>query len=429
MRVNHRHLGSLAGPFVLRSILPVVAALLLLCSGCTPTGRNPAINRAIADYYSGNYELAVQGLEPYAAKTDENYVLNNARLGSAAIADYDLDRAESSFYKAYEVINSVKVNDPGRAAAAIAIAEQLKIWKGEPFERAMVNFYLGLVYYMRHDYANARAAFENALFKLRDYGTGDVKEDKYQEVESNFLIAYFMLGKCWLKLDREDKAKDMFDRVAKLRPDLSRLLADDRPANSNVLLIVEFGEGPRKVNQGDASIAVFRPKPEEVPPLPLVKVNVDGRNLNLSGLNIPPVDLLATAQDRRWQTFDTIRLTKAAIGYGMMGVGAYEAVKEKPNYGAAAALIGAGALLKASSQADLRCWEMLPRTVYVLPLILQPGKHDITVKVGAFSQNWRDIVAPETGDNTYYMRITPVNIGPRQWPPQKLTADVISHTP
>jgi hypothetical protein len=287
----------------------------------------------------------------------------------------------------------------------------------------MVNFYLGILYYMRHDYANARAAFENALFKLRDYGTGDVKEDKYQEVESDFIIAYFMLGKSWLKLGRDDKAQDMFSRVARLRPPLSQLLADNRPAESNVLLVVEFGQGPRKVNQGDSSIAVFRPKPQEVPPIPVVKVNVDGRNLSLGGLNTPPVDLLATAQDRRWQTFDTIRLAKAAVGYGMMGVGAYEAAKEKPNYGAAAALIGAGALLKASSQADLRHWEMLPRSVFLLPLRLRPGKHDVTVRVGALSQNWRDIVAPATGENTYYRRITPANPGPYQWPPAKLATD------
>jgi hypothetical protein len=58
------------------------------------------------------------------------------------------------------VINAGGVNSGGRAVAAVWINEKLKIWKGEPYERAMASFYLGLVYYIRHDYGNARAAFE-----------------------------------------------------------------------------------------------------------------------------------------------------------------------------------------------------------------------------------------------------------------------------
>ena len=57
---------------------------------------------------------ALQRLGPLSGKTDENFVLNNLRLGSAALAAYDLDTAESAFLRAYEVLNSVGVNDGGR---------------------------------------------------------------------------------------------------------------------------------------------------------------------------------------------------------------------------------------------------------------------------------------------------------------------------
>jgi tetratricopeptide (TPR) repeat protein len=402
--------------------------LWFLGVGCNATGRDPAVSRAIDNYFTGRYDLAQQTLEPYARKTDRNYVLNNVRLGSAALAEYDLERAESAFYAAYEVINSVGVNNAGRSVAAITVAEQLKVWKGEPFERAMVNFDLGLVYYMQQDYANARAAFENAIFKLRDYGEGSAKEDQYGQVESDFTIAYIMLGRCWQKLDREDKAKAMFDRVARLRPELGPLADEQRHADANVLLVVEFGNGPEKVNLGDASIAVLRPKPEEVGPIPRPRVRIDGKAVNLRGLDKAPIDLLELAQQRHWQTFDTIRLAKAAAGYGLMGVGAYQALKDKPDYGSAAALVAAGALLKASSQADLRHWEMLPRTVFILPLRLPPGKHDITVAAGSasLSQSWRDLVAPEQGEATYYMRLNPMNPGPFTWPPPGLATRVAS---
>src|SRR5215217_1676062 len=162
------------------------APFWLLASGfwlLLPAGSGCAVNRAqrdaeqaIADYHVGNYGSAQKKLAPLSGKTDENFVLNNLRLGSVALANYDLDAAEGAFLRAYEVLNSVGVNDGGRTLGAVLVSENIRIWRGEPYERAMANFYLGLVYYMQHDYANARAAFENALFKLRDYGEGKGKD-------------------------------------------------------------------------------------------------------------------------------------------------------------------------------------------------------------------------------------------------------------
>ena len=73
------------------------------------------------DYDRGAFDQAISDLKPAAKKTDENYVLNNVRLGSAAVASYDLDTAESAFLRAYEVINSVGVNNGGRSLGATLI--------------------------------------------------------------------------------------------------------------------------------------------------------------------------------------------------------------------------------------------------------------------------------------------------------------------
>src|SRR5215212_4848156 len=146
-----------------------------LISGCTAE-KHPEAQRGVNDYFYGDYRRARDVLRPLAAMTDEDYVLNNVRLGSASLVDYDLPEAEAAFYRAYEVINSVNVNDAGRSSAAVLLAEKLKVWKGEPFERAMTNFYLGVIYYINQDYSNARAAFENSLFKLRDYGDNGAKD-------------------------------------------------------------------------------------------------------------------------------------------------------------------------------------------------------------------------------------------------------------
>jgi hypothetical protein len=277
---------------------------------------------------------------------------------------------------------------------------------------------------MQHDYSNARAAFENSLFKLRDYGASKENVDQYREVESDFALALVMLGRCWQRLDQEEKAAECFSRAAQLRPDLRELASAGQHERSNVLLVVEFGQGPEKVMAGDASLVAFYPHPSAVAPLPTPRVSVDGTPVHVAGLNHPTIDLIAMAQDRRWQSIDTIRITKSVIGTGLMAAGAYQSAV-KDDQGSAAALLAAGLLTKLSSTADLRHWEMLPRTVYLIPLYLPPGRHDVNVGFGPgnrLGQTWRGIVAPEKADATYLIRISPTTSGEHDWPPAKYVA-------
>ncbi|HWP41241.1 MAG TPA: hypothetical protein VNL70_09965 [Tepidisphaeraceae bacterium] len=399
---------------------------VLAAGGCGPSKQQIAVNRAIEAYFAGDYAAAQQKLMEAAKKPDENFVLNNLRLGSAALARYDLDTAEEAFLRAYEVINSVGVNAGGRTLGAIFVDEKIKIWKGEPFERAMANFYLGLIYDMRQDYANARAAFENALFKLRDYADKNDARDQYAEQESNFVIGLMMLGRTWQKLGRDDLARASFDRVRELRPHLAPLVDEQRNATSNLLLVVEFGHGPQKVTDFDGSIVGFAPSPAEAGAIPPPRVTIDGQPVNLEGLTEPPIDLLAMAQDRRWQSIDTIRAIKSAVGSGLIvgGAGAtvYGANRGREDTALAGlAMIGTGLLLKATSQADVRQWEMLPRTVFILPLRVPPGTHELTISFPhagpGLHQTWRGIVVPSHGQATYYMRLQRWTSGTYTWPP------------
>ena len=400
-----------------------LAFLLLAPTGCGPNKAQIQAERAVSDYFVGDYPRAVHRLAPLSAKTDENFVLNNLRLGSAALADYDLDTAEGAFLRAYEVLNSVGVNNGGRTLGAVLVSENIRIWRGEPYERAMANFYLGLVYYMRQDYNNARAAFENALFKLRDYGE-NAKGGKYVEQESNFALARVMLARSYQRIGRDDAAAKHFAQVAETRSYLSAAADPKLHAESNVLLVIDFGYGPQKVTDFDGSIVGFTPAPPEVGPPPVPRVEVDGADWDVEQVARPPVDLVVLAHDRRWQSIDTIRAVKSAVGTGLMVGGlAYGTQHDARPEIVLAALLG-GALLKATSQADVRQWEMLPRTTYLLPLALPPGKHDVSVsfpQMRGVRQEWRGLVAPEPGgEATYYLRMQRYDAGPNYWPPPAL---------
>src|SRR4051812_41633458 len=252
---------------MLLCLLPT-ALCLLSSTGCGPTKAQRQAERAVTLYFSGDTQQAAELLRPLAQQTNEDFVLNNVRLGSVAMVNYDLDEAEGAFLRAYEVINSVDVNKGGRSLGAVLVSENIKVWKGEPFERAMANFYLGLVYYMRQDYGNARGAFENALFKLRDYTEAKDKKANYDEQESNFALAMVMLAKSWQHLGRDDLANANFDRVRQLRPELAALGDYGRNERSNLLLEVDFGQGPEKVTNDDGAIVGFSPAPRQVGPIP-----------------------------------------------------------------------------------------------------------------------------------------------------------------
>jgi tetratricopeptide (TPR) repeat protein len=409
--------------------LRVVAICVLVISGALMSGCNKnaekAGRRAVEAYYQGDFGRARQRLEPLAQKTDENFALNNLRLGSTALVQYDLPEAERAFLNAYEVLNSFGVNDGGRTLGAVLVDEKLKIWRGEPYERAMANFYLGLIYYMQRDYDNARGAFENAMFKLRDYADTRDRRNDYREVESNFAAAMVMLGRTWQRLGREDQAKLNFDRLLEHRPTLRSIASVDVHANSNLLLVIDFGWGPRKVTESDGSIVAFSPPMRYAGRIPPPRVRLNGRELDTRGFDEPTFDLVAMAHDRKWQSIDTIRTVKSAVGTGLIaggaGYGAYRASRDKfrgEDLAISAGMIATGFLLKASSQADTRQWEMLPRTTFLIPLSVAPGTYDLMVDfpmADGLRQEWRGIVVPETGEATYYLRMQRWNPGPFEW--------------
>lgn len=405
------------------SSILILSLASILAGGCM-TPEQQAAQRAVASYFAGDYGNAAKLLDPIARNTNEDFVLNNVRLGSSALVQYDLPTAEAAFLRAYEVINSLGVNNGGRSIGAVLVDEKIKIWRGEPFERAMANYYLGLVYYMQGDYSNARGAFENALFKLRDYAGDDKSEpkaDKYRDVESNFILAQYLLGRSHQRLGREDLARANLKRVSDLRPQLAGLADYDFNLRANVLLVIDFGVGPHKATDLDGALVGFAPKPSEVGPVPLPNVLIDGQYAAPPGSAAPLVDLIALAQDRKWQDLDTVRAVKSVLGTGLLAAGAYElGGRHKSDTQVGLALVAAGLLLKATSQADVRGWEMLPRSTFVVPLTVPSGTHDLTVEfpiAGGMRQTFRGVSVPSDGEATFYFRMLRLGDVQVAWPP------------
>ncbi len=397
---------------------PRIAASLLALSLAAATGCQQTpheVVNAIQNYDVGNFAAAEAQLRPTITTKNEDYVLNNCRYGSAAIAAGDLPSAENAFYAAYEVMNATHVNDSGRTTGAAVFWEGVKVWTGEPFERAMAHYYLGLTFLIKHDYENARAAFQNSLFKLRAYANVDDPKH-YEAAESNFALGYFGLGFCYSRLHRPDLAQANYDLAVKNDPRLNGVVREVENPAVNTLVFIDYGAGPRRAPKGWYNEeSAFGPTPAEAGPIGPAELIVDGNVVNNPGLTYHMVDTLAMAQEQRWQDIDTIRKTKAVIGTGAMAAGAGVAGYGASRHDTGTALAGLGimalgAALAASSQADLRYWETLPRTVYILPAALPPGQHEILVRAGGSQSSPLKITVnpPSPGtpqDNIFYFRL------------------------
>ena len=390
----------------------VVAVMFGLLGGCQSTPKD--IQIAVDLYKAGNYHQSMLRLQPKAVEKSEDFVLNNCRLGSSAIAAGQLDVAENAFMEAYTIMNSVKVNDGGRKMASTLLMENFKVWKGEPFERAMAHYYLGILNLKKGDYENARAAFQNSLFKLRDYAEEEKADkkaegDKYKEFESNFSLGYLGMGYCYIKTNEPDLAEAQFKRALELDPNLSGIIKRLKDKRTNAILFVDFGVGPEKAGKGWYNEeSVYGPTPGEAGPVPQIQVGVNGKPATDPTMSYSTTDTYAMAQDKKWMDIDTIRKTKAAIGTGAMAVGTGVAAYGIQSGDSNVALAGlgialVGAAISASSQADLRYWETLPRAVYMVPLSLPPGAHNVDIIVGIGTQTIKVDVAPQ-GDSIIYTR-------------------------
>lgn len=211
-------------------------AAMLVAAACLAGGPAHALDRDPAPF-----------LARLQAEGDRNRVLNQMEIATRYFWADSLPEAGSALDSCIRDIETVFLNDPSvTKARSLWYEEGAKTFKGEPYERAMVYYYRGLIFLRNADYENARAAFRQGSMQ-------DAFAEENQN-QADFALLYFL--EAWASHLNGDKdlRDEALARVKALRPDFPGIADGD-----DTLVLAETGLAPRKLGDGaNHSYFVYR---------------------------------------------------------------------------------------------------------------------------------------------------------------------------
>lgn len=309
-----------------------------------------------------------------ATKQGDGRILNQMIVGKTHFDKQEYFAAKNIFLEISNQINAVW-NRPEEAKKVRQLwyEESVKTFKGEPYERVMLFFYLGVLFLLGEDYGNAQASFGQAI--LQDSFAQE------QQHRSDFAIAYFLQSLSQNYSKAEQLAEQNFEKFQELKPDF--VTADFEFGNTT--LIVETGQAPQKIATGKYN--EYLSYQAGVDNVHLIRVTITEKKLFLYALG----DIYWQASSRGGRPIDKIAKGKVIFKdtSKIAGEILFRTGVEISRFGGddntalAFAAIGLGASILAETvktKADTRQWSNLPNKIYLKNLQFSPGFYDIVIE-------------------------------------------------
>jgi tetratricopeptide (TPR) repeat protein len=204
----------------------VLGAAVALAAGCVPQKARTAWVNPLE---------TMEAALPQDPK-DNNYILRRMEFGHLAMTLGSNVRAKPRLQEAFEQLGAERDN-----TAAALTTEQLKYYKGETYERAMLCCYLGMLEYEAVQYNNARIFLSRALSADAAAVVNKNTPDCYGD---DFGLAYFWIGKTFARLNDADQCAIAFKKAAAKtdRKDAAKEVQQDQKACEELLKRRQEGE-------------------------------------------------------------------------------------------------------------------------------------------------------------------------------------------
>lgn len=364
--------------------LSTLVVSILLATGCTSmTKSGPGVLSNLIDEANNNgvglESNAINSypnyLQPYIDKNkrsgSRDQVLINMQAGVEAMKYGDHVITRRLMEDAYNRIETVYANNKAaKAARSNYVEESNKDFKGEPYERAMVGYYLGMADLLNNDLQSAKASFS--------WGEYQDTLSASEEFQSDMDSLVFLRG--WAKhcSGESSSAKEDFEQSHQSVPN-----------QANLLVLVETGGAPVKYTSGEHDeVLKFKAAPDSYASPTTITYNNNRHYLNKLE------DLAHQATTRGGREIDAVLAGKASfkdstntaanvaagVGLGALSVanayaqaGDLDSMRNAGGIGAVFGLfsLASSAISKATTpSADTRQWDNLPHFILAKSLAL-----------------------------------------------------------
>jgi hypothetical protein len=398
------------GPHAVRLLSCLIGALLAGCaSSPAPQRKSESVVARIVANDSG---LVPQPLAKYvvadATEGSRNVVLNTMLSAKVAFEMGAFKQSRALLDEAYQRIETIYADNAAAAKARSTFSpESTKDFKGEPYERAMLGYYLGLNDLISGDLDNARSAF-----KWGEFQDTMSASEVYQGDMASLLFLEAWVDHC---RGKRTTSLERFQQAAKARPGL-RIPAE----TDNLLIIYEAGVAPTKVRSGRHG--------EELSYAPDPNAGIGPVEFDLNGMRLRP----SLAEDVHWQAttlggrqVDKILAGKASFketatvvsttgkvftAVGLEAMQTSSLLGDKNSFNVAGGIAGVGlamdifggiAAAKAKPEADIRAWSNLPGKIFFATAKApspEPGKTAEVKALGGRSGGAVLVPVARTGD-------------------------------
>ncbi len=363
------------------------AILLAALTGCATTGPVSASGIPIPpeELKKAQQLVAEQNLpaelRPYYvalySEGKQNSVLHAMRGGLAAMRLKRFDLAKPLFDRAITEVEALQEGaEQAERSKSKFVKEQEKWFKGESYERAALFLYRGLLYLNDQDFGNAAACFKRAQLQ-------DIKGQDMKDYEADWTSAEYGLALATLKQGFPEDAKAALERAAKFPTRQGEI--PPPTAQTSLLVVVEVGEGPVKYRSGKHG--------EE---LRFAETATAIRSLEARWDAPPPLraaaaeDLFIQATTRGTRQVDHILNGKAtfkegtgvaAVGLGAAALATTDVDKSGITSGVLGLMAIGAAIASATTtpEADIRSWDNLPHSIYLLNLTVPKDRSVLTL--------------------------------------------------
>jgi hypothetical protein len=279
--------------------------------------------------------------------------------------------ARAALQDAYEQVEVIYADNPNaKAARSKFVPESRKDFKGEPYERAMVGYYLGLTDMMSGDFENARASFR--------WGEFQDTMSASEIYQSDMALLNYLVGWTYWCQSSPGNAQEYFDRSREIRQSLTPPSEGD-----NALLLVEAGMGPLKYRTGQYG-EELRYRRADSPGATSVEAEVGSKSATLAlaedlyfqatTLGGREVDKILAGKASFKETAEGVAEAGAIIALAGLNMSSQMYAYNSDMGDAAGAMAAAGALISLVSkvaakstkpEADIRYWDSLPESIFV----------------------------------------------------------------